>query len=154
MNPQSNESDDRDAALALESIQWLDQAVARLDGLDEVDVGRGLACDEQYFEEAHRCDLAGLKIATAVLCRAVLERALVQVVDPLRKIRYKLKRGESYIELMLVAAQRNRRLDEARMKVGLEIRDAGKRFRGPMNDIVDKTRKILADLYAGVVSKN
>jgi hypothetical protein len=66
-----------DAFLASEALRQLDDALGRLSTFDEVNpTSESLhgPFGAEYFEEAHRCDLAGLKIASAVLCRAMLER--------------------------------------------------------------------------------
>jgi hypothetical protein len=76
------DADALDAALASAAIRDLDAKLARITTLDEVDLGPASIRGAEYFEEAHRCDLYGLRIASAVLCRAMLEAALIQIIDP------------------------------------------------------------------------
>ena len=67
---------------------------------------------EKYFEEAHRCFLYGFPIATAVLCRAVLEAVLPETLDPTNKIRNEMKDSTQtrYYKKLTLEARKRRTL--------------------------------------------
>lgn len=159
-SPEKHSADSIDAALASAALRNLDDAVGRLSTFDvigPINIGFGGPSGAEYFEEAHGCDLAGHRIATAVLCRAMLEAALIETIDPKGKIKQSLKSGESYIGKMVDEAARLH-LDNERVMAAIEIKDAGndaihnlRRFRQKyelrMRCIVDNLRKVLIDLY-------
>jgi hypothetical protein len=70
-----------DAALEQRAVEQLDATYQRILTYDEVTIRSSAFDGSEYFEEAHRCDLNGHRIAAAVLCRAVLERALIAATD-------------------------------------------------------------------------
>jgi hypothetical protein len=164
----SDLADAVDAALASASLHYLDESIARLSTLDPIAPVKGAfggPRGTQYFEEAHGCDLAGLRIASAVLCRAMLEAALIETIDPQGRIRQNLKmimsqgrhEKESYIGKMIEEAAKLH-IDAECAKAAIEIRDAGndaihnlprfkKKYELRMRCIVDNLRKILIDLY-------
>jgi len=101
--------------------------------------------------------LYGLAIACAVLCRAILESALVDKLDPQGRLQFGNAPYESYISRLIDKAQ-GTFFDEERVKCAKEVRDVGNRaihdlpaFRRRdekrMGEIVDNTRKIVIDLY-------
>jgi len=161
---------------AREFVGKLPKIVKRASALDEIDdeeIDKGLVPDQvrKYWEEAHRCYLYGFPIACAVLCRAILESALVEVIDPDGQIDSLLreeakepgKLKPSYIGWLVEEAAKKHILTDDRPKCAIEVRDAGndvihkygefeKRLRDPLRGIaciVDSTRKILIDLYSG-----
>ena len=151
-------SDEIDASLAAEMIDLLENSYRRLITLDEmsrpVDPFDGSEC----FEEAHRCELAGQKIAATVLCRAVLEAALIKATDQSGWIKEQMIPWHSYIGAMLLHARSIRLIDGSRHEFGLEVRDAGNAaihnltqfhqiFASKVPAIIDNTRKILEDLF-------
>lgn len=90
-------------------------------------------------------------MAAAVLCRAVLEQALIERVDPDRKM--KPGPDQSYIELLLKGAPVP---DATRY---LEIRDAGndavhdperfeKKWSGKIKELLQSTREVVEKLSA------
>lgn len=155
----AGEADSIEAALAEEIIGKLPKAVDRASTLDGLNLGKIPIKDlKGYFEEAHRCYLFGFNIACAVLCRAIIEAALQNVVDPKKLIKSKLKREDSYVEQMAIEAGRGGILTDDRPHCVIEVRDAGnaaihkypdfERIWLPkLGEIVDHTRKILLDLY-------
>ena len=116
-SPDNNLVDDIDAAFASAALRYLDNTVGRLSTLDvigPIDSGFGGVRGAEYFEEAHGCDFAGHRIATAVLCRAMLEAALIERIDPKGKLKQNLKSGESYIGRMIDEAAKLHIDDERR----------------------------------------
>jgi hypothetical protein len=158
------DEDDRDAALAGDAIRYLEDSMARLSTFDDVEIERESVQNAEYFDEAHRCDLFGLKIASAVLCRAVLEDSLKQTIDPKKIILGKIPKSaggkkKSYMLTMIDEAGAKSRLDRERVKAAKRIKEAGDtaihslpefraKYAGCMHDIVDDTRKVLIDLFA------
>jgi hypothetical protein len=159
-----------------ELVKKLPKLVERAASLDEIgdqEIERGLVPDrvKRYWQEAHRCYLYGFPIACAVLCRSILESALVELIDPDRRIHQMLAEGarkfsrpkESYIGRLVEEATKRNILTDDRPKCAIEVRDAGndaihkygefeKRLNDPLRGIayiVDSTRKILIDLYSG-----
>jgi len=153
-----SDADAIDAALADRFIKSLSEASERLSTFDTIDIVPETVQHPEYFDEAHICDIYGQKIATAVLCRAVLEAGLAQRVDASEKIKFSLKPKQSYIEKMLEEAISLGVLDKSRLSYGILIRDAGnkaihkpdhfsKSYAHRMKEIVDKLRVIMADLF-------
>lgn len=146
--------------IATKFLRVLDDTSGRIATYDDVDIGRTELRVARYFEEAHRCRLFGLNVACAVLCRALLEAALVERIDPDCKLKPKAghkQPTDSHISNMIIAAS-GRYLDDNRAEAAEMIKKAGnwaihnyKRFSEHyahrMGEIVDDTRKILIDLY-------
>lgn len=160
------EADSIEAALAEEILGKLREAVDRASTLDGMNLGRiPVEHLKRYFEEAHRCYLFGFNIACAVLCRAIVDTALQNVVDPqkLIKLRLKsLKSQDSYIAEMAIEAARGGILADDRPECVIAVRDAGnaaihdypefeRKWLPRLGEIVDQTRKILLDLYPSQV---
>ncbi|HMD97007.1 MAG TPA: hypothetical protein VKM93_06700 [Terriglobia bacterium] len=86
-----------DCKYSNEVLEKLEGIVARSSALERVSLQaipnrRVQVC----FEEAHRCYLYGFMLATAALCRSILESALIEKVDPERKLSYS-KANEDHI---------------------------------------------------------
>jgi hypothetical protein len=171
----SDVADALEAAFAEEVLGKLPKIVSRaseLDKLEPSDIRREIPRKDvkKYFQEAHRCYLYGFPVACAVLCRALLESALEEVVDPDRRIDRLLeieaknsrRPKQSYIGRLIDEAAKKHILTDDRPRCATEVRDAGneaiheyelfeKRLQDPLRgiaDIVDSTRKILIDLYS------
>ena len=151
-------SDEIDASLAAEAVEQLEHSYRRVLTLDEVSQPPSAFDGSEYFEEAHRCELYGQKIAAAVLCRAVLEAALINAADRSGWIKNQINPRDSYIEAMLLQARFMGLIDGSRFMNGLRVRDAGNaaihdllQFHSSFSDqtslIIDDTRKILEDLF-------
>ena len=157
----SDVTDDVDAALASAALRKLEDSAGRLSSFDQIGpiaIGSRGPRGAEYFEEAHGCDLDGYRIATAVLCRAMLEAALIETTDPNGKIKQNLKPEDSYIGEMIKKAERLHLLNSLRARAAVEIRDAGnhaihnlpkfkKEYALRMRCKVDELRAILVDLY-------
>ena len=154
-----NISDDIDASLAAEAIDQLENSYRRLVMLDEIKRPTTPFDGSEYLEEAHRCELAGQKIAAVVLCRAVLEAALINAIDQSGWIKQQMNQQHSRIEAMLLQARLIGLIDESRFEHALQIRDAGNaaihnllqfhhNFSDKVPGIIDNTRKILEDLFS------
>jgi hypothetical protein len=155
------EADSIEAALAEEILNKLPRAVDRAATLDGLNLGRIPIRDKglkRYFEEAHRCYLYGFDTACAVLCRAIIETALENVIDPMHVIKNSKKSEDSYIEALAIEAGRGGILTDDRCQCVSDIRDAGnkavhdhptfeRRWLPRLAEIVDNTRKVLIDLY-------
>jgi hypothetical protein len=129
----------------------------KVSAYDDMPVRPPNAKVQQYFDQAHRGHLYGSDIACAVLCRAILESALVEAVDPHGTLRPANSSNESYIS-PLVDKPRGTFLDEERAKCAEEVNDTGNKaihnlpvFRAKyerrMGEIVGNTRKIVIDRY-------
>lgn len=152
-------SDEIDATLAAEAIDQLESSYRRLLTLDEMSKPATPFDGSEYFEEAHRCDLAGRKIAAAVLCRALLEAALSNSTDRSGWLKSQTTTHQrSYIGAMLTQAKCLGLIDGSRVAHGIEVKDAGDaaihdllefrhKFSGRMPEIIDHTRMILDDLF-------
>jgi hypothetical protein len=164
----SREMDDLDAAFAAEVLGKLPKMVDRAARLDELGLADVPQSTRAYFYEAHRCYLYGFQVACAVLCRAILESALREVLDADgtidQQIRNKQKktaskeesRRLSYYKALVEAAK----LPDDRPQCAIEVRDAGndaihnltafnKRWGGRLDEVLLNTRKVLLDLFAG-----
>jgi len=150
-------SDDIDSKLASDAVSQLERSYRRIMSLDELKSSSDRFDGSEYFEEAHRCDTANLAIASAVLCRAVLEAALVHRIDPDGWIKSQLPQNSSYIQAMLIEAKRLGWIDESRFRSGIEIRDAGndaihelskfqKTYSHRISEIIDSMRTVVDDL--------
>ena len=69
-------SDEIDASLAAEAVEQLEHSYRRVLTLDEMTTPTIAFDGSEYFEEAHRCELNGQKIAAAVLCQPCLKPRL------------------------------------------------------------------------------
>jgi len=151
-------SDEIDASLAAEAVDQLENSYRRLMTLDEMRQPTIPFDGSEYFEEAHRCELAGQRIAASVLCRAVLEAALTNTVDQSGWIKNQASTHQrSCIGAMLFDAKRIGLIDESRFTQGLRIKDAGDaaihnliefhhKFADKVPEIIDDTRKLIEDL--------
>jgi len=146
-----------DAKFAEEMMGKLPKAVARALPLDQLNLEIVPNPDvKQYFEEAHQCYLYGFNIACAVLCRSILESALIQRFDPQRKIP---KGSYGYFQTLVEIAERKGILKPDRPSAALDVRDAGndaihgveafnKKWKSRIDEILVSTRKVLLELYA------
>jgi hypothetical protein len=144
----------------------LEKVVRRASGLEFLEPALPSANVEKYFNEAHQCFLYGFPIATAVLCRAILEAQLKAALDPDGKIESGLKSKESYSRVLIEKAVEKGLLEGTKERRGRnarhwaeEIIDAGnwaihdlQRFNktyGPderVNELLLVTRKALVQL--------
>jgi hypothetical protein len=104
------------------------------------------------FDEAHRCYLYGFHLACAVFCRAIVEGALKEVVDP------ESETNRSIHDMIAVAVEKNMLTDE-RPRCAREVAKAGNRaIHDPemfdrdfspekVEEILANTRKVLGQLY-------
>jgi hypothetical protein len=151
--------DDLDALYSSELIGKLDRVVDRAASLDphKVDVGKVHDSGTRaYFQEAHRCYLYGFNAACAVMCRAILESALKEKVDPDGMVERNLPKGASLFYLLLGKSG----LEEA-LKCGAEqVKKAGDaaaheynnfqreyQGKGKIEEGLAVTRDVLARLY-------
>jgi hypothetical protein len=153
---ESSELDDLDAFFSHEVLTKLPKIVARALPLDSLDLPAVPQRVRQYFEEAHRCFLYGFRVACAVLCRAILESALEETIDPDGVIKAKLLKGQSYFRALVNNAEKLK--DDK--PCAFDVKDAGdwaihdvKRFNKTyagerFNEVVHNTRKVLIVLYA------
>lgn len=80
---QNHVDDGLDQHYANEVLDRLEMIVSRVSALDRVEAAKIPSVRvEEYFQEAHRCFLYGFPIASAVLCRALLDSVLTQTIDP------------------------------------------------------------------------
>jgi hypothetical protein len=163
---------------AEEMIAKLGEMVSRTTSLQKLNLERIPKIDlREYFEEAHKCYLHGFTIACAVMCRAILESALEERLDPQKQrrpwrpsslahtkkplnISKAWGRAKSDILRALDQAEAMRILDGSRVEAGESVKDAGdcaihelKVFRARWNtndslrNLIDDTRKVIEDLY-------
>jgi Domain of unknown function (DUF4145) len=104
------------------------------------------------FDEAHRCYLYGFHLACAVFCRAILEGALKEVVDPENET------SRSIHDMIAVAVEK-KILTEDSPRCAREVAKAGNRaIHDPemfdrdysaeeVEKILTHTRKVLEELY-------
>jgi Domain of unknown function (DUF4145) len=149
--------DEIDAALATEFVDLLDSSMDNISDYDDMPVRYPNARVQQYFDQAHRCYLYGLGTASAVLCRAILEAALIEKIDPQYRLQSAHGSSESHISRMVEKAT-GKFLDHERAQSAEEVRDAGNnaihnlpvfraKYEERMGEIVDNTIKIVIDLY-------
>jgi hypothetical protein len=137
------DSDDLDRHYAIEMIERLNRAASLVLQLEPVDASvQSNEETTEYFREVHKCLIYGLRIATAVMCRALLEAALEETVGdsesehPSRGEDYEQtwvrsnalspkKRRGSPILRMLDSARQLNRLSEDLVRKGEEAKDAG-----------------------------
>jgi hypothetical protein len=139
-----------------EMLGKLEKVIARAYRLQKLDLNRIPRRDVQtYFEEAHRCYLYGFNVACAIMCRAILESALKETVDPKEELRPK-ERGESHMVNMINKAE----LPDPLPEWANEIKKAGdwaihnleafdKNYPPQqLESILCKARKVVESLYA------
>jgi len=149
----ANQLDVLDRYYSKEILEKLDGIVCRASALDRI--GFEVVPNKRVqllFEEAHRCYLYGFHLACAVFCRAILEGALREVVDPDSETNHS-------IHDMVAMAEENRILADDRSRCAREVAKAGNRaIHDPemfdrdyspdqVQEILTNTRKVLADLY-------
>jgi hypothetical protein len=142
-----------DRYYAKEILDKLDGIVSRASVLDRV--GLDIAPNKKVqllFEEAHRCYLYGFHQACAVFCRAILEGALKEVVDPASET-------NRSIHDMVAAAVEKHVLTDVRPRCAREVAKAGnKAIHDPemfdrdysaekVAEILANTRRVLEELY-------
>ncbi len=136
-----------------EILEKLDGIVSRASALDRL--GLEIVPNKRVqflFEEAHRCYLYGFHLACAVFCRAILEGALKEVVDP------QSETNQSIHDMVAVAVEK-RVLTDVRPRCAREVAKAGnKAIHDPeifnrdysaeeVAEILVNTRKVLEELY-------
>ncbi len=150
-----------DAYYSRELVGKLEKIVKRACLLEELEVTQIPNPEvRRYFEEAHRCYLYGFQIACALLCRAIVEGALKETLDPNGVIQDKCARSKkSYFTALIdKAAQRNILKDgrpgyakTVKRAGDLAIHDLSGFNKGYANDslgeVVLYTRCVLLDLY-------
>jgi hypothetical protein len=154
-----------DQRFAEEMLKRLEKVVSRATGLQKFELERIPERRVQiYFEEAHRCYLYDFKVASAVMCRAILESALKETIDPKGELRPK-ERGESHILKMINKAKIYGRLSDPLPQWAAEVKDAGdsavhdvEAFEtdypsGRLEDILCKARKVVESLYGPPASR-
>jgi Domain of unknown function (DUF4145) len=142
------EVDALDARYAKEVVDLLPRVIAKASTLQDLDVKRvPLSGVQRYFDEAHQCYFFGLNTACAVLCRAIIEAALKDVVGA----------NNTFHELLELARSK---LDPERINAAHTVHSAGnlavhaqERFNKKYSDaaverLITDTRKVLEDLYA------
>jgi Domain of unknown function (DUF4145) len=150
--------DEIDAALATEFVGLLEGSMAKISDYDDMPVRYPNAKVQQYFDQAHRCYLYGLAAACAVLCRAILEAALIEKVDPRYTLLPVKGTKGSHISGMIERATDKKFFDQERAQCARQVIDAGnnaihnlpqfqRKYEPRMGEIVDNTRKIVIDLY-------
>ena len=137
-NPERIENADQQEATATddlsELLDWyhseevlakLEKIVRRASALDRVEAAKiPSESVEKYFEEAHRCFLYGFPIATATLCRAILESRLLelrQILDPNGRIKREIEgvdagKRPSYLKALINQAAAEGLLENGRGK--------------------------------------
>jgi hypothetical protein len=158
--------DSLDARYASEVVGKLDKIVFRAFTLDPVAIKEIPSKNvREYFKEAHSCYLFGQRVACAVLCRAMLESALVQKLDPTGSVEsdtLRRRRGgqEKHSYFLALLEKSTALLSDDRPEWAKKIKNAGdwaihdfERFNREfpadrLGQIVDNTRKILIDLYS------
>ena len=158
-----------DRYYAAQVISKLERIVRLASALDAVEAERPPApAVREYFKEVHNCLLYDFPIACAVLCRALLEAALKERLEPEKKRRPRKpsnqldawSRAKSDTLRRLDQAEAKGVLDGSRVEAGEKVKDAGdaavhrpEDFRKQWNRddemwlLVDDTRKVLEDLH-------
>jgi hypothetical protein len=136
-----------------EILAKLDGIVSRASALDRM--GLEIVPNKRVqllFEEAHHCYLYGFHLACAVFCRAILEGALKEVVDPASET-------NQTIHDMVARAVEKRLLTDVRPRCARAVAKAGnKAIHDPetfdrdyspekVADVLINTRKVLEELY-------
>ena len=154
-----------DQHYAEEILDKLEKVVSRASRLQRLELKEIPKRSLQiYFEEAHRCYLYGFKVASVVMCRAILESALKETIDPKGELRPK-ERGESHILKMINKAKIYGRLSDPLPQWAAAVKEAGdsavhdvEAFErhypaGRLEDILCKARKVVESLYGPPVSR-
>jgi Domain of unknown function (DUF4145) len=136
-----------------EILAKLDGIISRASALDRVGLEIVPNRRVQFlFDEAHRCYLYGFFLACAVFCRAILEGALKEVVDPHNET-------SQSIHDMIAGAVEKGILTDNRPRCVREVAKAGNRaIHDPemfnrdyspekVEEILTNTRKVLEELY-------
>jgi hypothetical protein len=147
------ELDALDRYYSKEILERLDGIVSRASALGRMDLEILPNRRVQFlFDEAHRCYLYGFHLACAVFCRAIVEGALKEVVDP------DSETNRSIHDMIGVAVEKNVLTDD-RPRCAREIAKAGNRaIHDPemfdrdysaerVEEILTNTRKVLGELY-------
>jgi hypothetical protein len=158
-----------DRHYAEQVISKLSRIVRLVSAIEPVEAGRNsVPAVRGYFAEVHNCFLYGFHVACAVLCRALLEVALEERLEP-RKGRRRRKpsnkldawgRAKSDILRRLDHAEAKGILDGSRVEAGTRVKDAGDaaihrlvEFQSLYDTddkvwtLIDETRLVLEDLY-------
>jgi hypothetical protein len=112
--------EDLDAHYSSELVGKLDKIVERATLLNPHDVDASQIHSPNtraYFHEAHRCYLYGFNAACAVMCRAILESALKERVDPDHMIEMYLPKGQSLFRVLLEKSGLERALKDGAEQV-------------------------------------
>ena len=157
----ANHIDLVDAHCTNELLRKLPRVVRRACLLEKLEV-REIPNPEvqRYFAEAHRCYLYGFQIACAVLCRAIVEAALKEKLDPNAVIERDCARTkDSYFGTLIQEAAKQKLLKDDRPEGARSVKRAGdlavhdlskfnERYGSDnLSDIVLHTRRVLLDLY-------
>jgi len=166
------EMDECDASFAKEVLAKLPRIVRRISTLQNLDI-QGIPGERvrKYFEEAHRCYLYGFPIACAILCRAIIESALGEVIrlhsstgigprgDPEKR------NGDSNLSCLIQQAESRRLLTSYGVVCANDVRKAGISAVHPdydretlerisegegIDEVLTKTRKVLQELYGQI----
>ena len=160
------ETDGLDAHYCNEVIDKLDLIVFRTSRLEAIRIEKIPNTKVSHpFEEAMRCYLYGFDMACAATCRALLEAALKETIDPEMKLRpSKEEKGRqaSYYLKLVDKALADRKLSEPLAQPGgpadqvkgagdAAVHDADKFARECPTEkvewLLDMTRKMLLELY-------
>lgn len=169
------EHDEYDAYFAKEVLSKLPRIVNRVSALPDLDI-QGIPNERvrKYFEEAHRCYLYGFPFACVVLCRAIIESAIKEVLNlytaqeknPI-SVEGKSVRDPELKELIPLAHQRGV-LSENGTVCADDVRKSGnaathpdsypQRFkqlfkRERVDEVLANTRKVLSELYGQVETR-
>jgi hypothetical protein len=149
----SAQMDALDRYYAEEVLEKLDGIVARASALDRMGLEVVPNRRVQFlFEEAHRCYLYGFYLACTVFCRAILEGALKEIVDP------HTETNQSIHDMVALAVEKGL-LTDVRPRCAREVAKAGNRaVHDPemfnrdyspekVGEILIHTRKVLEELY-------
>ena len=147
------ELDALDRYYSKEILEKLDGIVSRASALDRMGLEILPNRRVQFlFDEAHRCYLYGFHLACAVFCRAIVEGALKEVVDP------DSETNRSIHDMITVAVEKKVLADD-RPRCAREVAKAGNRaIHDPemfdrdysaekVEEILTNTRKVLEELY-------
>lgn len=155
--------DQLDAAIAEQAIQDMQAMFDKATLLDQIDFEPESFHTSAYFAEAHSCYLHGQKIASALICRAVVEDALKKTFDKNGEIRQETRRDESYYEALLNKALKLGVLDQSRVDMARQIRRAGNsaahdlgcfkaKYEALVPNLIDHMRSFMEDLSSGIRS--
>lgn len=169
------ELDEYDAYFAKEILARLPRIVNRVSALSDLDI-QGIPNERvrKYFEEAHRCYLYGFPVACAVLCRAIVESAINEILslyatrgeNPV-PMEGKSGRSPELIE-SIGLAQQSGVLNEKGVVCAHDVRKFGnaaihpgsdpRRFeqlaqRERIDEILANTREVLRELYGQVETR-